>query len=267
MTLPASTSMPPRRSGGKKLFLRGLALLLPTIVTLIILIWGFGVINDYLVGPVNRVVNAVVNLTGFEKVDGTLRGDDTRTKVDHAWPVQWFVVTPLSWFLRKALGFLLTILFIGLAGLAVGTLIGRRLWNAVEKRLTRLPLVRFVYPFIREVTDFVFTDHKVAFHSVVLVQYPRAGLWSIGFRTGAGFDALEKGVGRPLVSVFIPSSPTPMTGYVIFAPEEDLVALDISIDDAFRLIMSGGVIVPGAPNARPASAPGGPDSQKSRKTH
>ena len=267
MTLPPSASKPPQKSGGKKLFLRGLALLLPTIVTLIILIWGFGVINDYLVGPVNRVVNAVVDATGFEKVDGTLLPDGTRAKADHAWPVQWFVVAPLSWFLRQALGFLLTILFIGLAGLAVGTLIGRRLWNAAEKRLTRLPLVRFVYPFIREVTDFVFTEDKVAFRSVVLVQYPRPGLWSIGFRTGEGFDAIEKGVGRPLVSVFLPASPTPMTGYVVFVPEEDVTALDISIDDAFRLIMSGGVIVPGAPDARPAAAPGAPVRQKSQKTH
>ena len=248
MTLPMSVSpasKPPL--GWKKLFLRGLILLLPTIITLIVLLWGFGLINDYLVSHVSDGVNAVVDAAGFDKVDGgRVKSDGSRPmKVSHPWAVDWFVVTPLSWFLRKALGFLLTLTFIGLVGVMVGTLIGKRIWNWFESRMTQVPLVRYVYPFIREVTDVVFTENKAAFSSVVVVEFPRKGIWALGFVTGNGFDTLHQAIGKRVVAVFLPASPTPMTGYIAFVPEDEVVRLDMSVDDAFRRIMSGGVVVPG----------------------
>jgi uncharacterized membrane protein len=110
----------------------------------------------------------------------------------------------------------------------------------------RFPIIRFIYPFIRQVTDFIFSERRVSFRTVVAVEYPRKGCWSIGFTTGKGLEAIEKRAGRELMSVFIPSSPTPMTGYVIFVSIEDAIVLDLTVDEAFRLVISGGVIKPEA---------------------
>jgi uncharacterized membrane protein len=94
-------------------------------------------------------------------------------------------------------------------------------------------------------TDFVFSERKVHFRSVVAIEYPRKGTWTIGFLTGRGFEALEKKTTAGLVAVFVPSSPTPVTGWVVFVAEQDVIQLDITVDDALRLMISGGVILPG----------------------
>jgi uncharacterized membrane protein len=109
----------------------------------------------------------------------------------------------------------------------------------------RFPVIRFVYPMIRQMTDFVFSERKVHFRSVVAIEYPRKGTWTIGFLTGRGFEALEKKTTAGLVAVFVPSSPTPVTGWVVFVAEQDVIQLDITVDDALRLMISGGVILPG----------------------
>jgi uncharacterized membrane protein len=228
----------------KKLFFRGLVLLLPTIITLFFLLWAFRLVNEYFVSYIYSGLKWVLDLVGFQKIFGD--------GVDYPWAVKG---------LLAAFSVIIGVAFLGLAGLMIGTLVGKRLWAAVESRMTHIPLVRYVYPFIREVTDLVFTENKAALRSVVVVEYPRLGCWSLGFLTGPGFDALEKGAGRRLVCVFLPASPTPMTGYLVFVPAEEVVPLDISVDEAFRLIMSGGVIVPGgrkpapAPPESPADAP------------
>ncbi len=213
--------------GWKRLFFRGLILLLPTIITLIVLLWGFGLINDNIIHYVNASVQVILKKSGFHRlIEGS---------------------AILMWFFDYALGFILTLVFIGLVGVMVGTLLGKRVWAAFESRVTQVPLVRYVYPFIREVTDVVFTGPKAAFSSVVIVEYPRKGIWSLGFVTGQGIPAVEAAARKKVVTVFLPASPTPMTGYIIFVPEDEVARLDISVDDAFRLIMSGGVIVPGMP--------------------
>ena len=254
-TREKSVTSETKRAAGptwKRLFFRGLALLLPTVVTAWLLVQAYVFVEGVLIYPVNAGIRALLKAVGFYRFFGA--------GIDYAWAVKWLVVAPVRWFFENAFGIIISVLLLCVVGLAVGTFLGRRLWNVVEKRMDHVPLVRFVYPFVREVTDFVFTERKVAFHAVVLVQYPREGIWAVGFVTGQGFDALEKSVGKPLVSVFVPCSPTPMTGYLVFVPSEDVVALDISIDDAFRLIMSGGVIVPGAPKSPPATAGATPAS-------
>jgi uncharacterized membrane protein len=119
----------------------------------------------------------------------------------------------------------------------------------------RFPIIRFIYPLFRQVTDFVFSERRLQFQTVVAIEYPRRGIWSIGFLTGHGFDAIERRVGQRLVSVFVPSSPTPMTGYLVFIPEEDVRPISITVEEAFRLVLSGGVIRPGAFPDEPEQAP------------
>ena len=169
----------------------------------------------------------------------------TRSSIHSNWFLKYLVITPVWWFFHRAFGFVVSILFVCAVGLLIGTLVGRRVWHAVESRLMRFPVIRFVYPFIRQVTDFVFSERRLAYRSVVAVEYPRKGLWSIGFLTGSVFPSLQKATPQKLVSVLMPTSPTPMTGYLLFVPEEDTIPLDITVDEAFRLVISGGVIRPG----------------------
>ncbi len=238
MAPDAPETKPVAKPTWKRLFFRGLVLLLPTLITLFFLLWAFRLVNENFVSYIYAALKWVLELVGF---DALLTGK-------YGWAFQGML---------GIVSVLIGVAFLGLVGLMIGTLIGKRLWGALESRMTRVPLVRYVYPFVREVTDLVLTEHKAAFRSVVVLQYPRLGLWAIGFQTGPGFETLDKAAGRRLVSVFLPSSPTPMTGYIVFVPEEDVVPVDISVDEAFRLIMSGGVIVPGGrkPDAAATQSP------------
>ena len=241
---PADQGTDNAGKGKRRLFLRGLALLLPTVLTVLILVEAYQFIDEFVIQYVNKGIHQALKTIGFYGVFG----EDV---VYESPVVQYLLITPIRWFFDKAFGFVLSILFLYAVGLLIGTLVGRRVWQAIESRLMRFPVIRFVYPFIRQVTDFVFSERNVAFRSVVAVEYPRRGMWSIGFLTGHGFDSLQKRVGGNVVRVFVPSSPTPMTGYVVFFPENDVIPLDITVDEAFRLVVSGGVI---PPPDRPANA-------------
>jgi uncharacterized membrane protein len=243
---------------GQRLFVRGLALLLPTVLTIFLLVKAYQFIDQTLIRYVNAGIHDVLTRVGFYEVfDPTAYSN---------WFVKNLLIIPVKWFFDTAFAFVLSILFIYAVGLFIGTLLGRRMWQAVESRLMRFPVIRFVYPFIRQVTDFIFSERDVSFRSVVAVEYPRKGVWSIGFTTGRGLAPIEKRAGRELVSVFIPSSPTPMTGYVVFTPAEEVVTLDMTVDEAFRLVISGGVIKPEEYRRFVASTGGKPHRLSRRET-
>ena len=230
----------PVHSDWKRMFLRGLALLLPTVLTVLILVKAYQFIDTYLIQYVNSEEFGIRALLEHIDFYSVFEPDDYEKPL-----VKYLLITPVWWFFHHAFGFVLSILFVCAVGLLIGTLVGRRAWHAIESRLMRFPVIRFVYPFIRQLTDFVFSERRLAFRSVVAIEYPRKGLWSIGFLTGSGFPSLQKVTPRRLVSVLMPTSPTPMTGYLLFVPEEDVIPLDITVDEAFRLVISGGVIRPG----------------------
>jgi len=152
----------------------------------------------------------------------------------------------LGKFLWNSLGFyvpgsgiLLSVLLI----ILIGALANRKLVsNLLEKKFTSLPLIRSIYPPFKQLISFVFNDKKdFAFQKVVLVEYPSKGLWSLGFLTNEGLKTIESALGKKAVSVFIPTSPTPLSGFVIFAYKDDLKFPEISITEAFKIIISGGV--------------------------
>lgn len=141
-----------------------------------------------------------------------------------------------------------TSLTVYLAGLLVGNFIGRTAWRALEVAVMKVPFVRAIYPAVKQVTDFVLAERSGQFQSsrVVAVQPHEKGIWSIGLVTGAGLRGLEKGTGgREMVTVFVPSSPTAFSGYVLVVPREEVVELPMTVEEAMRLLVSGGVIVPG----------------------
>jgi uncharacterized membrane protein len=110
----------------------------------------------------------------------------------------------------------------------------------------RIPVIRAVYSTVKQVTDFLLSERPMDFSGVVAVQYPRKGIWSLGLSTGGAMKQLQERVPDALVTVFIPSSPTPLTGYVIQAPREDVIELNLTIDEGLRFTISGGVIRPEA---------------------
>ena len=110
--------------------------------------------------------------------------------------------------------------------------------------LARLPLISNIYSSVKQVTDFVFSERTVEYNRVVAVEYPRRGIWSIGFVTGDSMLTITAASGEPMVSVLIPSSPMPVTGYTMNIPRSEVLDLDISIDQAFQFCVSCGVLVP-----------------------
>ena len=110
--------------------------------------------------------------------------------------------------------------------------------------LARLPLISNVYSSVKQVTDFVFSERTVEYNRVVAIEYPRRGIWSIGFVTGESMLEITAAAGEPLVSVLVPTSPMPVTGYTMSVPRSDVMDLDITIDQAFQFTVSCGVLVP-----------------------
>jgi uncharacterized membrane protein len=142
------------------------------------------------------------------------------------------------------IGVVLSLVVIFLAGWTLSGFFGRSLLGTLERTLLAIPGVRSVYPYSKQLVEFFLKDQEIAFDAVVAIPYPRRGIWSLGFVTNAAPHSVRVASGRNLVCVFIPSSPMPMTGYTIMVPAEDLIAIPISVDEALRITVSGGVLIP-----------------------
>lgn len=143
------------------------------------------------------------------------------------------------------MGFVIAVLLVYFVGFFLASFIGRSIWRMLETLLVRVPLVKAVYPAVKQITDFLFREqHFKEYTLVVAVQYPRKGVWSSGLVTGPPLRSIQSGTPEELVTISVPSSPTPFTGYVISAPRADVVETPLSIEEAFRFVVSGGVVRP-----------------------
>lgn len=168
-----------------------------------------------------------------------------KRRVDQWWASQWWT---------NLIGVGVAIVAVYLAGRLVGGFMGRRIYQWVERLFAAVPLVRAIYPSVKQVVDFLFSEEKtLRFSRVVAVEYPRKGVWSIGLVT-AERRHLMSPPSQDTVTVFVPSSPTPFTGYTIMVPRVELLELPITIDQALRYLVSGGVLSPEGPES--ALAPG-----------
>jgi len=163
---------------------------------------------------------------------------DQTVKVLHWQESTWLTVS------GGIVAFLIIVVAVLASGLLLSSLIGSRIFSAVETWLTRMPVIGVVYNPLRQVTDFFLSKKSQLFRSVVAVEYPRKGMYSIGFVTSSGLKDVRTPDGRRMVGIFVPSSPTPFTGYTILVPESDLIPLPMAIDDALRFVVSAGVIRP-----------------------
>jgi uncharacterized membrane protein len=122
--------------------------------------------------------------------------------------------------------------------------VGRFFWNVFEQGIRRLPLVRNVYSSVKQVSDFLLSEREIEYTRVVAVEYPRKGIWSLGFVTGDSMLDIAAAANEPVISVLMCTSPMPMTGFTITLPRSEVVDLNITIDQAFQYIVSCGVVVP-----------------------
>lgn len=145
-------------------------------------------------------------------------------------------------FFIPGLGLILSTCLVFIAGFMASWLIGRKIFQKLEDLFSSLPLVKNIYPAFKQLVLFLLAQKEFGFQKVVLVEYPSKGLWSVGFLTNDQFPKISGIFNKEMVSVFVPSSPGPLTGYVVFVPREDLKFPDISVSDALKIIISGGVV-------------------------
>ena len=154
---------------------------------------------------------------------------------------------------QEAAAFLVVMSFVTLVGFIARNSIGRRLIRRFNRVVDHIPLVNRTYHTIRQVSQVVLNRRTAVFREAVLVEYPRRGLWSVGFITSDSTPEIEKAVGEELVHLFVATSPNPTSGVLLLVPRRDLVPLGCSVEDAMKLVISGGMVLPGETDTQDVS--------------
>ena len=153
---------------------------------------------------------------------------------------------PEEWlgFTVPGLGLILTLLVLLVTGLLAANIVGRSMVGLWESLLDRIPVVRSVYSAAKNFTEIVFSDSGQSFKKVLLIEYPRKGVYSLAFQTATNLGEVQGRMGEQMVCTFVPTTPNPTSGYIIIVPKKDIIELDMEIDEALRMIISLGVIIP-----------------------
>jgi uncharacterized membrane protein len=221
----------------RRFFVRGMAALMPTLITLWLLVKLWEFLWEVLGRHIIRAIRgAWYELGGWwiipEAPAGTIR---------------WVLNTDSMTI--QVIGVVLAVLLVYIVGVFVGNFIGRQFWRLGELAVLRIPLVRAIYPAVKQVTDLFLTDRAGAFEGsrVVAIQHRAQDVWTIGLVTGPGLRALSEAAGDEMLTVFVPSTPTAFSGYVVVVPRHTVVELPLTVEEAMRLLVTGGVLSPTAP--------------------
>lgn len=250
----------------KRFFTRGLAVLLPTAVTLWLLVQAFGFVYNNVAQPINRATrfaviwvvpqvmdedklpewfrvtdDRVFDIRAAREIRTTVSDESVRLDLRREYLAQF-------WQDHRYLnltGLIIAIMLIYLAGVLLGNFMGKSVYARLERLITRIPGFKQVYPHVKQVVDMIMGDSKMAFSKVVIVEYPSAGIWTVGFLTGNSIREIDGPAGGTVVSVFIPTSPTPFTGFTINLPKEKVIEIGMSVEEALRFVITAGVLAPG----------------------
>ncbi len=209
----------------RKYFITGLLVWAPLAVTIWVITWGLGAL-DSVFGSVIAAIAAVLPdalrpaLYEFRNIPG--------------------------------LGIVLVLLVIFLTGMFAANMAGRWALRQSDRVLQRIPIVRSIYSSVKQVSDTLFSSNGNAFRKALLVQYPRAGSWTIAFQTGSPGGEVAQHMGGDHVSVYVPTTPNPTSGFFLMLPRNEVVELEMSVDEALKYIISMGVVVPGGPAVPPS---------------
>jgi uncharacterized membrane protein len=193
----------------KTYFLRGLAVLLPTVVTIGIFVWGYTFIQKYIGVHINeKLVSLHMLIQGYDSTN-----EDVKDQLAEFWVQGWGSIA----------GFMVALIIVFVVGALLASVMGKTLWRMIENFIMNTPFLKGIYPYVKQVTDFLLTqeDQNRLFKRVVAVEYPRKGIWSMGFVTGSGLAKVKK----------------------------QTIDLDMTIEEALRFTVSGGVITPSGSHA------------------
>ena len=176
-----------------------------------------------------------------------------------AWVLNWIVGTldqtltilPGAWQPDRLLGFhipgfgvLLTLAILLVVGALTSNFAGRKLVSWGDALVSRIPVVRSIYSSVKQVSDTILSPNGQAFRKALLVQYPRAGVWTIAFQTGAPAAEVRRHVPTDMVSVYVPTTPNPTSGFFLMVPRAETIELNMSVDEALKYVVSMGVVAP-----------------------
>lgn len=151
----------------------------------------------------------------------------------------------------RGVGVVVFLVFATLVGWLAKGLIGRSFIKYAENLVNRMPVVRSFYSGIKQIAETVFAQQERSFEKACMIEYPRKGIWAIGFisTTAKGEIADRNSSNGPMISVFVPTTPNPTSGFLLFFPKKDIIELDMSIEDAAKLVISAGLVYPPAKKA------------------
>lgn len=188
----------------RRYFIAGLIVFLPIAVTFSVLLWLFGIL-DSLMG----------------------------------WLFTYLIGHPVL-----GLGVVATILVIFITGALATNVLGRRVVAWFDSLMLRLPLARSIYSATKQLSDSIFAQHRAAFQRAVLIEWPRQGMYTVGFVTGEIGGRTQEIAGRRVINVFVMSTPNPTTGFLVLVPEDQVHRLDMTVEEGLKLMMSGGIVSP-----------------------
>lgn len=143
------------------------------------------------------------------------------------------------------IGVVMTLLIIFATGVVVANFVGRRVVTVWDGFIARIPLVRTIYMGVKQILETLFTPGGQSFRKVLLVEYPRVGMWSLAFQTGDGTPEVAQSMsGEDMVSIFIPTTPNPTSGFLMMVPRKNVIEMEMSVDQALKFVISLGVVQP-----------------------
>jgi len=278
----------------RKAVIRGLAVVLPPLLTIVLFLWAWNTIDSYVLRPMEAsaryfiawgiadiradadmkllIESLKADSDRYEKVDGLelYQADNNivLVKVKKFWiPMEVYDAVELNpgrenpitaaayydryvqmRFLRREiiipLFLVAFVMLLYLSGKTLAVGFGKMFWNYAEAVVNRVPLIRNVYSSVKQVTDFAFTETDIQCRRIVALEYPRKGIWSLGFVTGEGMLDIRAAANEPVVTVLVPTSPMPATSFTVTVPKSETIDLNITMDQAIQFCVSCGVVVP-----------------------
>ena len=188
----------------RKIFLTGLLVIIPIAGTISLIFWLLNIVDSIFRNPIERIV-------GFPII---------------------------------GIGVVITVSIIFLTGVIATNYLGKEMIHLTDKAMRRIPIVNSIYTSMKQLIDTIFMEQKNAFKNVVLVQYPSKGIYVLGFVTSNAPEIICNRVGEAMQSIFIPTTPNPTSGMLVMVPENEIIYLQIPIDTAIKLVVSGGILMP-----------------------
>jgi len=141
-------------------------------------------------------------------------------------------------------GLILVVILIFIVGILTRNIAGRTVLQFWDNLVDRIPLARILYSSVKQLLQAFFFQNSGSFQRVALIEYPRRGIYVLGFITGESRGEIQVKTNKKMINVFVPTTPNPTSGFYVLVPEEDLILLDMSVEDAFKLLISGGIVSP-----------------------